>query len=62
MLLRHLISMHLILVIILGSVEQSVSSETISKVLYPNDGTDQGKILTIKATAFLCECFYSGYD
>ena len=32
----------------LGSVEQSVSSETISKVLYPNDGTDAGKILRLK--------------
>ena len=31
----------------MGSVEQSVSSETISKVLYPNDGTDQGKALRL---------------
>ena len=31
----------------MGSVEQSVSSETISKVLYPNDGTDAGKILRL---------------
>ena len=36
----------------LGSVEQSVSSETISKVLYPNDGTDQGKILRLKQQFF----------
>ena len=36
----------------LGSVEQSVSSETISKVLYPNDGTDQGKILRLKQQYF----------
>ena len=36
----------------LGSVEQSVSSETISKVLYPNDGTDQGKILRLKQQHF----------
>ena len=36
----------------LGSVEQSVSSETISKVLYPNDGTDQGKQLRLKQQHF----------
>ena len=36
----------------LGSVEQSVSSETISKVLYPNDGTDDGKILRLKQQFF----------
>ena len=36
----------------LGSVEQSVSSETISKVLYPNDGTDQGKKLRLKQQYF----------
>ena len=36
----------------LGSVEQSVSAETISKVLYPNDGTDQGKTLRLKQQYF----------
>ena len=36
----------------LGSVEQSVSSETISKVLYPNDGTDAGKTLRLKQQHF----------
>ena len=36
----------------MGSVEQSVSSETISKVLYPNDGTDQGKMLRLKQQFF----------
>ena len=36
----------------MGSVEQSVSSETISKVLYPNDGTDQGRILRLKQQFF----------
>ena len=36
----------------MGSVEQSVSSETISKVLYPNDGTDAGKILRLKQQFF----------
>jgi len=36
----------------MGSVEQSVTSETISKVLYPNDGTDQGKELRLKQQFF----------
>ena len=36
----------------LGSVEQSVQSETISKVLYPNDGTDAGKQLRLKQQFF----------
>ena len=36
----------------MGSVEQSVSSETISKVLYPNDGTDQGRQLRLKHQFF----------
>ena len=36
----------------MGSVEQSVSSETISKVLYPNDGTDAGKSLRLKQQHF----------
>ena len=36
----------------MGSVEQSVSSETISKVLYPNDGTDQGRQLRLKQQFF----------
>ena len=36
----------------LGSVEQSVQSETISKVLYPNDGTDAGKLLRLKQQFF----------
>ncbi len=36
----------------MGSVEQSVSSETISKVLYPNDGTDAGKVLRLKQQHF----------
>ena len=36
----------------MGSVEQGVQSETISKVLYPNDGTDQGKILRLKQQFF----------
>ena len=36
----------------MGSVEQSVTSETISKVLYPNDGTDAGKILRLKQQFF----------
>ena len=36
----------------MGSVEQSVTSETISKVLYPNDGTDAGKLLRLKQQFF----------
>ena len=36
----------------LGSVEQSVQSETISKVLYPNDGTDAGRQLRLKQQFF----------
>ena len=36
----------------MGSVEQSVTSETISKVLYPNDGTDAGKQLRLKQQFF----------
>ena len=36
----------------LGSVENSVRTETISKVLYPNDGTDQGKELRLKQQFF----------
>ena len=36
----------------MGSVEQGVQSETISKVLYPNDGTDDGKILRLKQQFF----------
>ena len=36
----------------MGSVEQSVSAETISKVLYPNDGTDAGKTLRLKQQFF----------
>ncbi len=33
--------MHSISVIIMGAVEEKVASETLSKVLYPNDGTDE---------------------
>ena len=33
-------------------VENSVTTETISKVLYPNDGTDQGKELRLKQQFF----------
>ena len=35
-----------------GSVENRVASETISKVLYPNDGTTQGKELRLKQQFF----------
>ena len=36
----------------IGSVEESVRSETISKILYPNDETDQGKELRLKQQFF----------
>ncbi len=36
----------------IGSVEQSVQSETISKILYPNDSTDEGKELRLKQQFF----------
>ena len=36
----------------LGSVEKCVFTETISKVLYPNDGTCQGKTLRLKQQFF----------
>ncbi len=36
----------------MGSVEQGVQSETLSKVIYPNDGTDDGKILRLKQQFF----------
>ena len=31
-----------------GAVEEKVGSETLSKVLYPNDGTDEGRRLRLK--------------
>ena len=40
----------------LGSVEQSVIGETISKVLYPNDGTDAGRELRLKQQFFFVSC------
>ena len=40
----------------MGSVEQSVTSETISKVLYPNDGTDAGRELRLKQQFFFVSC------
>ena len=30
-----------------GAVEEKVASETLSKVLYPNDGTDEGRRLSL---------------
>ncbi len=39
-----------------GAVEQKVASETLSKVLYPNDGTDAGKRLRLKQQAFFVSC------
>ena len=39
-----------------GAVEQKVASETLSKVLYPNDGTDAGRRLRLKQQAFFVSC------
>lgn len=39
-----------------GAVEQKVASETLSKVLYPNDGTDAGRKLRLKQQAFFVSC------
>ena len=39
-----------------GAVEEKVSSETISKVLYPNDGTDAGRRLRLKQQFFFVSC------
>jgi starch phosphorylase len=38
------------------AVEQKVTSETISKVLYPNDVSPQGKMLRLKQQYFLVSC------
>ena len=38
------------------AVEQKVTSETISKVLYPNDMSPQGKVLRLKQQYFLVAC------
>ncbi|MEB3266413.1 MAG: glycogen/starch/alpha-glucan phosphorylase, partial [Cyanobacteriota bacterium] len=35
-----------------GAVEEKVGSETLSKVLYPNDGTDEGRRLRLKQQHF----------
>ena len=39
-----------------GAVEQKVASETLSKVLYPNDGTDAGRRLRLKQQVFFVSC------
>jgi glycogen phosphorylase len=39
-----------------GAVEQKVSAETLSKVLYPNDGTDAGRRLRLKQQLFFVSC------
>ena len=38
------------------AVEEKVKSETISKVLYPNDSTPQGKQLRLKQQYFFVAC------
>uniref|UniRef100_UPI001C21AA09 glycogen/starch/alpha-glucan phosphorylase n=1 Tax=unclassified Synechococcus TaxID=2626047 RepID=UPI001C21AA09 len=39
-----------------GAVEQKVGSETLSKVLYPNDGTDAGRRLRLMQQHFFVSC------
>ncbi|MEA5441444.1 glycogen/starch/alpha-glucan phosphorylase [Cyanobium gracile] len=39
-----------------GAVEKKVGSETLSKVLYPNDGTDAGRRLRLKQQHFFVSC------
>jgi len=39
-----------------GAVEEKVASETLSKVLYPNDGTDEGRRLRLKQQHFFVSC------
>ena len=39
-----------------GAVEEKVGSETLSKVLYPNDGTDEGRRLRLKQQFFFVSC------
>ena len=39
-----------------GAVEEKVGSETLSKVLYPNDGTDEGRRLLLKQQHFFVSC------
>jgi starch phosphorylase len=39
-----------------GAVEEKVGSETLSKVLYPNDGTDEGRRLRLKQQHFFVSC------
>ncbi|MFM7636101.1 MAG: glycogen/starch/alpha-glucan phosphorylase [Cyanobacteriota bacterium] len=39
-----------------GAVEEKVSSENLSKVLYPNDGTEAGRRLRLKQQFFFVSC------
>jgi len=39
-----------------GAVEEKVASETLSKVLYPNDGTDEGRRLRLKQQHYYVSC------
>jgi len=39
-----------------GAVEEKVGSETLSKVLYPNDGTHEGRRLRLKQQHFFVSC------
>ncbi|MCT0200020.1 glycogen/starch/alpha-glucan phosphorylase [Synechococcus sp. CS-1325] len=39
-----------------GAVQEKVSMENLSKVLYPNDGTDEGRRLRLKQQHFFVSC------
>jgi len=39
-----------------GAVEEKVGSENLTKVLYPNDGTDEGRRLRLKQQHFFVSC------
>jgi len=41
-----------------GAVEEKVASETLSKVLYPNDGTDEGRRLRLKQQHIFVSCYH----
>ena len=45
-----------------GAVDQKVASETISKVLYPNDEPESGKKLRLDAAVFLRVLLAAGHD
>ena len=48
--------MHLIKVITYGAVNEKIFSETISKILYPNDESEAGKRLRLSQQYFFVSC------